>query len=130
MATLNFNDPYIKKIISHFNTYEQKPFPSLNQLSPIEAEFEVAKSLDDEISSDDHIAFIESVQKLAETLISCTVGVFETRQDGNNIATVALVKMLSQLFLTGHQVCEDRLKFKWTKDGAKEIDEKIQIYKV
>uniref|UniRef100_A0A914YRP1 Non-structural maintenance of chromosomes element 4 n=1 Tax=Panagrolaimus superbus TaxID=310955 RepID=A0A914YRP1_9BILA len=98
-------------------------------MSSIEAEFDEAKSRDEEISTDDHIAFIESIQKLAETLISCTVGVFETRQEENRIASVALVKMLSQLFMTGHQACENRLKYKWTKESTKEIEEKIHVYK-
>jgi uncharacterized protein YqgV (UPF0045/DUF77 family) len=128
MSSINFNDPYIKNIFNHFSTFEQKPLTHRFSQEE-EAEFEVAKAVDDEISVEDHISFIEAVQKLAETLISCTVGVFETRQDGNQIGSIGLIKMLSQLFLVGHQACEDRLKFKWTKDGTKEIEEKIQVYK-
>jgi uncharacterized protein YqgV (UPF0045/DUF77 family) len=130
MTTFDFKDPYIKRIVNHFTSTLNYLTSDPSRLSQEEAEFEVAKSLDDEISSDDHIAFIESIQKLSETLISCTVGVFETRQEGGNkIAVVSLVKMLSQLFLVGHQACEDRLKFKWTSDGTKEIEDKIELYK-
>ena len=130
---INFDDPYVKKIVRHFT---KDPFPakphgsSLRQLLPEEAEFHLASIYDSQIGFGEHNTFIEALQKVAENILECVVGFDTTYKECDVIGTMSLEKTLSQLFLAGHQACENRLKGKWKTAGTKNIKDSMAVYKV